>query len=404
MKIRNSEWFKVENKGNRRSLVSIFDNIGGGFFSAGFTAKALDKQLRDAGELDDIDVEINSNGGEAFEGFAVYNILKNHSAKVHVKIIGIAASIASVIAMAGDDIEIAENGFIMVHAPRAFDGGDAKRFRKTADMLDKVNDNIVKSYVNRTGGKEEDIRAMVEDETWMTAEEAVEKGFADSVSDKVKAVAFIGDRYGMFANLPALLVAQSNPEIVEEDEEGPTPEEENEMTPEEIQAMINGAVQPLNERISALTAENAALTARVENNNRNTHAETIEARVNNLISTRRMVPQDREATLTLLNSVTPEQANAYLAAAEKRSPINGTDRLVREVTGSNGARQTVSVDRAFTIPAAEGTDALITPSDRGLQAFAQISEGVKSPDEFRAKAYAAYGEAPSIGIKQPWEN
>lgn len=396
------EWMRFENKGNKRVAIDIYDNIGGGLFFGGFTAKNLSKQLNEAGEVDDIDVTINSNGGEVFEGFAVYEILRNHSAKVNVKILGIAASIASIIAMAGDTIEIAENGFMMVHAPRAFDFGESKKLRKTADLLDKMEASLVNTYVNRTGGKEEEIRAMVAEETWLTAKEAVEKGFADSVSEKVKAVAFMGDRYEAFAALPQQLVAQTNPEVeaIETDE----PEEKKEMTPDEIQAMINSAVAPLTTQVATLQTENETLRNQVAARQTATHAETITARVENLVASRRMMPQDRESTLLLLNSVTPEQANAYLAAAEKKAPIQATDRLTREITSPTGARQTVAVDKAFTIPAAEGTENLITPSNSALAMYSQIAENCESQEEFRRRAYAAVGESPSATIKQPWED
>lgn len=170
----------VENKATRSADIYIYDEIGPAW--AGMVdAKSVILALKDMGSVENIDVHINSVGGSAFECLGIYNSLKSHSASVTVHIDGIALSAASVVAMAGDVINIAENGLIMIHAPATVAFGSAADMRKTADMLDQVNDQIVSTYVARTGGSQADIAKMVADETWMNSTEAVAKGFATNI-------------------------------------------------------------------------------------------------------------------------------------------------------------------------------------------------------------------------------
>jgi ATP-dependent Clp endopeptidase proteolytic subunit ClpP len=132
-------------------------------------------------QVSDIDVYVNSMGGSVFAGTAIYSALKRHPAAINVQVDGIAASIASVIAMAGDLISIADAGMIMVHSPWSVAMGNAAELRKQADVLDQVEVSMREAYINRTGIDEKQLAQMLADETWMTAKEAVELGFADEI-------------------------------------------------------------------------------------------------------------------------------------------------------------------------------------------------------------------------------
>lgn len=132
-----------------------------------------------------IDLYINSPGGSVFSGFAIYSALARHSEKngvtINVVVDGIAASIASVIAMAGDNIKIAEHASMMIHQPWGWAMGTADEMREEADVLDDLEETIVDIYVARTGGDRDEIARWVKDETWMKGKVAVDRGFADEV-------------------------------------------------------------------------------------------------------------------------------------------------------------------------------------------------------------------------------
>lgn len=130
----------------------------------------------------DLTVHINSQGGDVFAGVTIYNALRDYGrGKVIVKVDGIAASIASVVAMAGDEIIMSPGSMMMVHNPWTMGVGSADELRKTADALDEIKDAILPIYVDRSGQSQETVKELMDNETWMTAEKAVELGFADTV-------------------------------------------------------------------------------------------------------------------------------------------------------------------------------------------------------------------------------
>src|SRR5690606_5083192 len=166
--------------------ISILDVIGQDFWNEGVTSKRISAALRSIGKKDVV-VNVNSPGGDYFEGLAIYNMLRDHPGKVTVKVLGIAASAASVIAMAGDEIQIARAGFLMIHNTWVIAIGDRHQLRDVADWLEPFDQSAVDIYAARTGLPEKDIGKMLDRETWIGGAEAVEKGFADSLlpSDEV---------------------------------------------------------------------------------------------------------------------------------------------------------------------------------------------------------------------------
>lgn len=173
-------WFAFKNSADNKSVeISIYDVIG----SYSISARSFISELKQAGNKD-VKLRIHSPGGSILEGNAIYNALKRHPGCVDVFIDGIAASMASVVAMAGDSIEIAENGLIMIHNPSGFGGGDSKDLRKMADVMDKMKANIITAYAGKTGLSREKLAEMMDDETWMTAEEALENKFVDCIGKK----------------------------------------------------------------------------------------------------------------------------------------------------------------------------------------------------------------------------
>lgn len=170
--------------GAMRGALHIYDAVGGwdGVYAKDVVAK-LD-ELRDQGAKH-LDVHINSPGGDVFEGMAIHTAIKGWSSgekRVHVD--GLAASMASIVAMAGDEICIAPTAMIMVHNPRGFAMGEAGDLRKVADRLDAIRGVMVDVYAKRTGLEAKELETMCDAETWMSADEAVKKGFADQVVER----------------------------------------------------------------------------------------------------------------------------------------------------------------------------------------------------------------------------
>lgn len=176
----------VDAKDSKSADIYFYDVIGWD----GNTANEVVRRLANL-EAETLNVRINSPGGLVFEGFAIYNALVAHKASIKVFIDGLAASIASVIAMAGDEITMAENAMMMVHQPSAFVGGNSKKLRQQAEVLDQLENNIVDIYVKRTGIEKAEMSKMIADgkETWMNATEAKEKNFATAVGAKLKIAA-----------------------------------------------------------------------------------------------------------------------------------------------------------------------------------------------------------------------
>lgn len=147
--------------------------------------------MAEIGELDvdEINVYINSYGGAVSEGLAIYNALKNHKATVNTYCQGFACSIASVIMQAGDTRYMCSNSLLMIHNAWTLTMGNSEELRKTADDLEKINGEVLKIYVEKSGLSEDEVKQMLDDEDWITSDEAVARGFADKVikeDDEIK--------------------------------------------------------------------------------------------------------------------------------------------------------------------------------------------------------------------------
>jgi len=171
-------WYEIKNKADV-SEIWLYDEIG--FWGMG--AKEFIVELN-AIKSPKIDMHINSPGGDVFDGAAIYNAIKRHPAAVVSFVDGIAASIASVIALAGEKVVMAENAIYMMHNPSGFTIGTAEDMRKTADILDKVRDTMIGAYMEKSGKDEDAIKALLDGETWLNAEETKDEGFADVIGEK----------------------------------------------------------------------------------------------------------------------------------------------------------------------------------------------------------------------------
>ena len=202
-----ARWFRIENSAEEDSAeLYIYDAI----YWFGVDVNELVDQLQRtrAGTLH---VRINSPGGDVFDGVAIYNALARHDARVVVHVDGLAASIASVIAMAGDEIRMHEGSMMMIHDPWMLAIGPAPDMRAAADLLDKVGRSISAIYEKRTGLSRDEISELMAAETWMDAGEAREKGFADQL-DEGEGKAGPANRFDLsaFRNVPDQLAGTSD--------------------------------------------------------------------------------------------------------------------------------------------------------------------------------------------------
>lgn len=195
-------WFEIKaastSSDGDHADIYIFDEIGDSWWSETTSASDFVRQLRDLGDVATIDLHLNSPGGSIFDGVAIYNLLVQHKAKVTTYVDGHAASIASVIALAGDEVVMAENAMMMIHNPLVGICGyyNANELLDLAGDLDKIRQAMMTTYLRATSRSEEELVAALDAETWLTAAEAVEWGFADRVNEPVAMAALARFDFG----------------------------------------------------------------------------------------------------------------------------------------------------------------------------------------------------------------
>lgn len=165
--------------------ILIYEQIGIDWWSGeGVTAGTVADAIKAAGVFDRIVLRINSPGGSCFDGVAIYNLLRSQGKPIEVFVDGIAASAASVIAMAGDTINIGVGAMLMIHNASWGVYGDAAALRKAADEIENISVTVGEIYVKRTGNDAAEIKALMDAETWMGGSVAIEKGFADKLMEQ----------------------------------------------------------------------------------------------------------------------------------------------------------------------------------------------------------------------------
>lgn len=189
---------------NDIATIDLYDEIG--FW--GITAKDFRNALKTT-TAKQLTVRINSPGGDVFDGIAMHNDLIAHPARIRVEISGLAASSASIVAMAGDEIVIAENAFLMIHNAWGIAIGDHTVMSEFAAVLEKIDIALVRTYAARTGIDVKEIASMLAAETWMSGDAAVEKGFADEVTQKQTASALFD--LSVFKNVPRQMSSATTP-------------------------------------------------------------------------------------------------------------------------------------------------------------------------------------------------
>jgi len=173
-----------------KAEIIIYADIGSSFWSDGVSAKSFSDELDLLPKsVTEISVRLNSPGGDVFDGMTIYNRLKQHKAKVIVHVDGMAASIASIIMLAGDEVIMGEGAMVMIHKPWTGVWGNSDVLDHTSDTLLQLEDQMTTIYMRRSKLSREEIRVMLRDETWFGAEKAIEYGFADKVVETAVPIA-----------------------------------------------------------------------------------------------------------------------------------------------------------------------------------------------------------------------
>lgn len=328
--------------------VSIYDEIGFG----GVSAKTFLAEIKSySGQH--IHLRINSVGGSVTEGAAIYNALRRHKGGLTVHIDALAASMASVISMAGDPVYIADNAMVMIHNPWSMTMGDADDLRKEADVLDKLKATLVNAYVRKTGRERGEIEAMMDDETWLDATEAVALGFADGIEEGVDAAASITPeqaraRFDNFQNSMARKKAapkaeEAAPEVVEtvaSVTDSPSVEEvavdtTSENMNAELQAKVDALQAELNTKNEAEAAQAQASedfakeieTLKSEVERLTSESAAKDEQINDLLAASKSAGDQAAAIVASvgLEPVAPVPAEPELTAAQKFAALDGDE-------------------------------------------------------------------------------
>lgn len=201
------------NKGKTGELMLYGEISSVTWYGDEVTPKNFKADLDALGDIDTLNIYINSPGGDVFAGQSIYSMLTRHKAKKVVYVDGLAASISSVIAMAGDVIKMPKNAMMMIHNAWTIAAGNKDDLRKIAEDMEKIDETIVGVYAAKTGKSEEDIKALMDAETWMGADEAVELGFADEMEEAKEIAALVTPEIlAKYKHPPETLKASEPPE------------------------------------------------------------------------------------------------------------------------------------------------------------------------------------------------
>ena len=250
------DWYRIEAKDTDDTAeIIIYDVIGWPYNDAFDLVRSLGSI-----KAKNITVRINSPGGDVFDGVAIFNALKDHDARVTTKIEGLAASMASVVALAGDEVQAHKNAMYMIHDPWVLAAGNQYDLREIADILQKIGVNMLDIYYDKSSIGKRELKAMMKEETWFTAAEAKDRGLIDTVLEAGAAKAKFD--LSIFANVPD--------ELEDADREGAT------LSKQEIERALRDA--------GASRSFAKSIAARGSNGNSQRDVEGIEAEVKRIMN------------------------------------------------------------------------------------------------------------------------
>lgn len=222
MKAKAKKYFNIIKASEERGEIYIYDDIvpTGWEWGEETSASTFRDELKTLDDVSVIDLRINSGGGDVFEASAIYNMLKRHKARVEVHVDGLAASAASVVAMAGDKVTMPKNAMMMIHNAWTTGFGNHHDFRKLANDLEKINESSVKqAYLDKNPELDvEKLTNLMDEETWLTADEALALGLIDEVVQSTQVAASLTDEQkARYKNAPSALVEKKEDSASVED-------------------------------------------------------------------------------------------------------------------------------------------------------------------------------------------
>ncbi|MGZ0084573.1 head maturation protease, ClpP-related [Caldibacillus thermoamylovorans] len=315
--------FRASKTKNSAELL-LYGLIGDSSWSSDeITPKQFADELKSLGDISELRVRINSDGGNVFAGQAIHSLLRSHQAKVTVYIDGLAASIASVIAMAGDTVVMPRNAMMMIHNPWTFGWGNANDFRRIADDLDKIRESIIAAYQEKSGIDRDKLIELLNAETWLTAEEALEHGLIDEIDERKTVTASMKGGMLVMNGLSFDITGFRNPPKIDATATSNTGKEVNqqmELTVEILakqypdiynavkQEGYNDGVKAERERFKALQELEAPGCEEILNQARYETGETAE-----------------QVALKVVNVLKSSGANRLAAAIQDATPVNQLD-------------------------------------------------------------------------------
>ena len=187
-------WNLVKNEEEKTAELILYGSIGSDEYWDDVSDKVFKQDIENLGDVENITLHINSPGGSVFSAVAIANTLKNHKAKVTANIDGLAASAATIITSACDTVRMPKNALFMIHNPITFAYGNNQEMQKTVEMLDKVKNSIIETYLNKTKTDKETLSELMDNETWMDAETAKEYGFVDEIVEEEVGKEFVENK------------------------------------------------------------------------------------------------------------------------------------------------------------------------------------------------------------------
>ena len=187
-------WNLVKNEKEKTAELILYGSIGSDEYWDDISDKVFKQDIENLGDVENITLHINSPGGSVFSAVAIANTLKNHKAKITANIDGLAASAATIITSACDTVRMPKNALFMIHNPITFAYGNNQEMQKTVEMLDKVKNSIIETYLSKTKADKKTLSELMDNETWMDAETAKEYGFIDEIVDEEVGKEFVENK------------------------------------------------------------------------------------------------------------------------------------------------------------------------------------------------------------------
>lgn len=358
--VTNPVW-NVSRAGNNAELT-IYSPIEAEeyWWSSTVTPKGVMREIDKLGNVDQITVRINSPGGDVFAGLAIYEYLKNHKARIITRNDGLAASAASIILMAGDEIIMGTGSMVMIHNPYTIAMGEAKDFLAAAEMLGKIQQSLISVYKERTGKNEDELKAMMDAITWMTADDSISLGFADKVDRKERISATIQNGLAKVGNqcfdlrVFAMAPPLPNEEDEQEDGEDVPDSQKGEDTVKDLQELQNKYPDIYKEAVSNAVKMERERLAAID--------ELAEPGFEEIINSAKANGASAADTAVLLVKAQKEQRIKALGNIAADAAISGLDKVVPSATNA--------------LPAAEKEVAKEEAQVKGLAAALKKRRGV----------------------------